>query len=99
MPTCIAKIKNKYFEWSTIVDAPVTYGMSLEQFKEYYKHQYGQSGMDKLEDRLKRVEKTGTYFHDGMTVRELLQGNRAGPDEKCATEDEILDQYDYKTAH
>jgi hypothetical protein len=37
----ICKFEDKddvyYLEWSTVVDAPVTFGMSLEEFKEYYR--------------------------------------------------------------
>lgn len=53
-------LKDYYLEWSTIVDAPVTYGMYLEGFKAYYQQEYGRSGMRELPERLKRVEEKGT---------------------------------------
>ena len=43
MPRFIIKItdekdnKDYYMMWSTVVDAPVTYGLSLDEFKEYFK--------------------------------------------------------------
>lgn len=52
--------KDYFLEWSTIVDAPVTYGMSLEEFEQYYRHEYGESGMRELPGRLERVKENGT---------------------------------------
>lgn len=49
MPRYIIKIKDKYFEWSTIVDAPVTNGMSLTEFRSYYQSEYGEDAMKNLD--------------------------------------------------
>jgi hypothetical protein len=47
MPTYICKFqdgeKAYYLEWSTIVDAPITTGMSLQEFKQHY---CGSGGVD-----------------------------------------------------
>lgn len=77
MPSFIIKVKDEkfnkdyYMEWSTIVDAPVTYGMSLDEFKEYYKEQYGIKGMEGLEDRMTRVEEKA-LLHALMIVLKNL---------------------------
>lgn len=60
MPRYIVKIAGKYLEWSTVVDAHVTYPMTLDEFREYYKERYGTEGMRDLGDRLGRVETRGT---------------------------------------
>lgn len=52
----ILKIKDHYLEWSTVVDAPVTFGMLLPEFKEYYRDEYGRDGYRELKHRLERVE-------------------------------------------
>jgi len=62
-----------YFEWSTMVDAPVTYGMSLENFKRYYETEYGRSSLIDLESRLKRVELTGCSSLIGETFDNCLR--------------------------
>lgn len=49
-----------YLEYSTIVDKPITYGMNLQSFIEYYKNEYGDSD---LYERLKRVELNGSSGH------------------------------------
>ena len=46
----------RYLEWSTIVDAPVTYGMTLAEFRRHYRREYGASGMRELPERLAFVE-------------------------------------------
>ena len=84
-----------YLEWSTVVDAPVTYGLTRQEFEEYYRKQYGQVGMDGLADRMTRVDRVGTSsclsWH--KSADDHLSGNRAGPDETEATRDEILARY------
>lgn len=93
----IAKIDGKYLEWSTVVDAPVTYGMTLEEFEDYYRQQYGEQGMRGLPDRLARVETKGSSAHptawDDGSLESLIACNRAGPDETELTLEEIAAAY------
>jgi len=49
-----------YMDWSPVVDAPLTYGMSFIQFVRYYKEQYGKRGEKNLRHRLARVRLYGT---------------------------------------
>lgn len=81
MPRYIIKIGNKYLEWSTIVDAPVTFGMSLADFCKYYQCNYGNEGMHGLADRMVRVEAKGTSCRFADSLNSFLQVNRAGPKE------------------
>ena len=80
-------------EWSTIVDAPVTFGMPLAEFEAYYKEQYGANGLRELPERLARLEKYGTSLVDGRTPQDAISGNRAGPNEKRLTLREIYKAY------
>jgi hypothetical protein len=100
MPRYILKIhdekfnKDYYMEWSTIVDAPVTYGCSLDEFKDYYKIQYGENGMRELDDRLKRVEEKGISAHPPFdNIESLLEYNRAGEDESTLDKEGLLEKY------
>lgn len=93
MPRYIVKLEDYYFEWSTIVDAPVTFGMKLDEFKEYYQEAYGTEGMRDLDYRLERVEMFETSSITPTTIKEMIKGNRAGPDETELTIDEILKAY------
>jgi len=96
MPRFIIKldgeIGERYLEWSTIVDRPVTYGMPLEEFKEYYRDEYGKQGMWNLDERMKRVESKGTSELDD-DLDGTLKHNRAGPDETFLTKEEIYQIY------
>ena len=78
MSKCIIKIKDKYFEWSTIVDAPVTYGMDKEELEEYIKSEYGNEGLRKLPERLKRIEEKGASWVDFTNLEGTIEFNRAG---------------------
>ena len=100
MPKYIVKLKDEkfnkdyYLEWSTIVDAPTTYGCSLDEFKDYYKSRYGEEGISQLDDRLKRVEETGTSGHPPFDdLKDLLSCNRAGEDETEIDLEGILERY------
>lgn len=93
MARFIIKIKDRYLEWSTIVDAPVTISATLEDFKEYYLAEYGQSSADELAERLERVEAKGTSSHIHSSLGDCIAGNRAGDNEETLTLDEIYEKY------
>lgn len=100
MPRYIVKLhdnklnKDFYMEWSTVVDAPITSGGSLEEFKAYYMEEYGRKGMSELEDRLKRVEEKGISSHAPFDdLSSLLKHNRAGDNETSLDKEGILDKY------
>jgi hypothetical protein len=82
-----------YLEWSTIVDAPVTYGMSLEKFKEFYQAEYGRSSLSELATRLERVEAKGTssFMHD--SAEDVMDWNRAGKDGSSLSRQQLIDVY------
>lgn len=100
MPRYIMKLHDPetevdfYFEWSTIVDAPITYGMTLPLFKAHWKARYGWDSMEELRERLKMVDARGISsplpFND---IDEILDGNQAGPDQSEATKKYILENY------
>ena len=91
MPRYICKLNDMYFEWSTVVDAPVTYGFSLEEFKEYYKEEYGKLCFEhELPERLERIEKTGTSAFN-QSIDSIISYNRAGPNESCLSKNELIE--------
>lgn len=97
MSKTIAKFTHKkidyYLEWSSIVDAPVTWGMTLEEFKVYYKEQYGLQGMKELPERLERVDKYGTSSYYNESTKSLICVNNAGPNSKRASYAYIVEHY------
>lgn len=98
MPVFIAKFTSKetkkdyYLEWSTVVDAPVTFGMSIDDFKSYYRRRYGEDAIAKLPERLERVEAKGTSSMT-ETLAELIKLNRAGEAENELDYDDIVEDY------
>lgn len=93
MSRAIVKIKDKYFIWSSIVDAPITYGLTLDQLKVWHKEEYGRSV--NIEERLERVEKYGTSIRIPTSVEKLIRLNRAGDNEEHLSLDEIYKKYSY----
>ena len=75
MPNYLLKLKDKYFEWSTIVDAPISYGMTLEELLQYIGEKYGQEGMDVLPARLLRLDARGTSANIFWTTADLTKYN------------------------
>lgn len=97
MPRYIVKMeredKVRYMEWSTVVDAPVTYLMPLDEFKAYYRDEHGRRNFEMdFEDRMARVEEKGTSARLD-TLESLWEHNRAGDDETPLTEDQIWVRY------
>jgi hypothetical protein len=93
MGRMIIKIKDMYLEWSTIFDGPATYGMTLDELEEYIKEEYGNEGLRKLPERLRRVEKFGTSRWPRASVEEVVDSNKAGEGEASLTLDEIYRDY------
>ncbi|MHA2167899.1 MAG: hypothetical protein ACXAAT_18785 [Candidatus Hodarchaeales archaeon] len=96
----IIKIKDLYFEWSTIADSPMSFGMTEEVLIEYIKEEYGQRGLNLLKEKLERVDMNGhsAVFMPPNTcnsVEEFISGNRAGGDEEELTAEEIYNAYSY----
>jgi len=89
----IIRIKDRYFEWSTISDSPATYGMLLDEFTEYYRDKYGREGMIDLVKRMERVEEYGSSAIMGMSTADIVAFNRAGENEECLTANEIYDKF------
>jgi len=92
MPRYIIKIKDRYFEWSTVVDAPITYGMTEDELRVYIKNEYGTDGLSRLPERLARVATKGCSSCV-QSLAHLVEYNRAGPNETCLTEQEIYARY------
>lgn len=93
MARYIIKIKDKYLEWSTVVDAPVTICATLDDFKEYYIAEHGKASIGELAYRLARVEAKGTSSHIHGSLEDCIVGNRAGDNEETLTLDEIYEKY------
>ena len=94
MPRYIIKLDEKYLEWSTIVDAPVTYGMTEKDFSQYYKEQYGIQGYENdYRSRMERVNATGTSAFGYKSVDELIRNNRAGKNEENLSKEEIIQHF------
>lgn len=81
MPTFIIKLskgrKTRYLEWSTISDAPSSYGMTRRAFEIYYRKKYGSDGMLGLQARMRRVEENGCSALD-EDLDSMISFNRAG---------------------
>lgn len=83
-----------YMEWSTILDAPYTFGCTLQEFKKYYKKQYGIAGLREFDRAFPRIEATGCSSMTGIdTVNSLILCNRAGKNERKLTMEQILHNF------
>lgn len=95
-----------YLEWSTVVDAPVTFGMTRDELEDHMtvaaENSYFRESVDdpiireainrEVEQRLERLDAKGTSFVDS-TGKELLSFNRAGKNETHFNEDQIIEWY------
>lgn len=99
MPRLIAKFLDRYCEWSTVVDAPVSHMMSEQELHEYIGVEYGANGLANLTQRLERVQAQGTSSINGTTSEDLLSFNRAGQNEShIATAEEMVAAYTARPA-
>lgn len=83
-----------YMIWSSVVDAPIVNGMSLEDFAEFYKYEYGNKAFeDNYNRRMLMVESKGTSALLYDSAEDLIRTNRAGDEEKCLTKEELIQKY------
>jgi hypothetical protein len=103
MPQYICKLplqdalEPRYLIWSTVVDAPVTCGMTRSQLDDFMRHEHGDTYMENSHPhRMERVEKNGTsnLLGDG-SFESLVAHNRAGEYESEITLEEIIAIYAY----
>lgn len=87
-----------YVEWSSVVDAPVTHTMTLEELREYVRREYGERGLSGFDARMARVEMFGTSSLDGTSAESMISCNRAGDRESTITREEIIARYAPRSA-
>lgn len=88
MGSYVARLaEDAYVEWSTVVDAPISWVHSREEAVKAWTSQ-----------RVERADSNGTSILDGYpagsTPGEIVEGNRAGPDESEISAAEIIAAYD-----
>jgi len=86
-----------YLMWSTIVDAPASHGMPLDEFRAFYKKRYELPGITILdekafEERLKRVEQTGCSA-EYETLDGVLSTNHAGDNKAKLSKAKLFKKY------
>lgn len=86
-----------YILWSTVVDAPVTYGMVRSELDDYMRSEHGSRYMEEQHAlRMARVEKSGTSAMLGSgRFEDLIVGNHAGKDGQEMTLEEIIAEHAY----
>ncbi len=84
-----------YVEWSTVVDAPVTYVMTRREMHEYVLREYGRMGIGALnEAELARLDGQHGTTSQFTSLAEILGYNRAGNlDEHLSTVEALLARY------
>jgi hypothetical protein len=85
--------RDYYLIWSSVVDAPVSEGLSLEELRIWYKEEYGNHGMRDLDERLERVKSKGTSSKIHNSAEDTISCNRAGVDGTELTVQQIIDYY------
>lgn len=93
MGRAIIKIKDYYLIWSSVVDAPVSFGMNRVELEKWLKEEYGRAGLSDWLRMIPRVDEIGTSFYERDSVEDTIDGNRAGPMGACLTLDEIYTAY------
>ena len=83
--------KDYYLVWSTIVDAFITYGMSLEEFTEWMREEEGRRYMEMDHNRrMEKVEMFGTSSAFNKSPEELISLNHCGPKQQRITMEGII---------
>lgn len=88
---------DRYLVWSTVVDAPITYGMSRGEMKEHLSERTPVEldlALEQAERRLVRADDHGTSSMMGHeSAEELMTFNRAGPGKSCLPVEDLIRQF------
>lgn len=94
MGTGILKLgPDQYVEWSTVVDAPVSYILTRKKMEAFLLAEAVKKARDRVTERLDTADRNGLTFVDCGSVAELVRGNRAGPNETELTLEQIVEKY------
>jgi hypothetical protein len=98
MGTFIVKLPHAtrpYIEYSTIVDAPATRGLTRDELVAHYREEYGERGVAALDARIARADEYGTSSLMGApgerSARDEVALNRAGKGETCLTLEQLTE--------
>src|SRR5262245_38104891 len=98
MSRTILRLRDKYLEWSSVTNSPVTFGVEASTFIAYLRMTYGPEG---LKDRAIDLEWARKYgvgqrlasYDRTRNLVKFIEGNRAGPDEAELNLYEIYQAY------
>ena len=95
MSWIIVKVRDKYLVQSTVVDAPITFGMTLDELLDFYMEEMGRSCVESpsFHQSLRRLASYGTTCLLYKSAEETLEGNHAGPNGEELTFEEIYKAY------
>ena len=83
-----------WLEWSTVVDAPVTYGMTEAQLGEHIMTTQGSDGLGRLSRRMEVARSRGGLASTSFLDYERdVDHNRAGAKETSITIAQLIDVY------
>lgn len=85
--------RQHYLIWSTLIDAPVTRGMSRSELMAYCRRTYYGVESVALTSRLARLDAKGTSSIHDACAEDTVRHNRAGPGETCLSVPQIIARY------
>jgi hypothetical protein len=92
MGKAILHIDGKFMHWSSVTDAPETPLLPEPLFAQYWKDEYGRSGVVDYVNLMEMAKERGCTAH-GTTVNSIIRDNRAGRGEKKLTKAQIIEAY------
>lgn len=102
MSRILCHLNGLFFEYSTVVGAPVTDLMTEEEFTVYAQRMYGDLHVEHdLPGRFERARARGhsSLDNDSPTLEEYIKGNRAGPKEGSLSIKGLIKHYFSKSIH
>ena len=88
MGQSIVKIKDKYLVWSSVVDAPITYGMTRAAVLAWLRDEHGRSSFDYWQRAVAETD-----ADPAEKIKDAIIGNRAGKNEQPINADGVYRRY------
>ncbi len=81
-----------YMEWSRMSAGPLTLGMEWDEFKSFYKEEYGNAGMRELEEDMKCLSHHGSNSPH-YSAADFIRRNRAGRLDTRLSKEQLIEYY------
>lgn len=96
---CYDKRTERFFEYSSLFNAPVSFALREPEFCDYIREEYGEKGRKALSHRLFQARHFGSDHPNRYSAEQVVRHNKMGKGGKPLSLDEIVNRLTQRPSH